>query len=209
MEEPGRELDVTSPFRELRCNTVLACNTPLVQIPFRLRCDSTQVRCPRCSSYARPCPPRACPSPWARHNIHATTVHVTTSTSPQPCPSGPPACSCHTQLPASRCALSECFDPGRSNLLENDHKDAHHESPEPLRSARHAALVVLECNALTSTESAADAAAQLALITDSAADAAAQPAAALALAAAVTATGAHDASFEPSCWINPALVLQL
>jgi hypothetical protein len=107
-------------------------------------------------------------------------------------------------------ALSECFDPGRSNLLENDHKDAHHESPEPLRSARHAALVVHECSDATAfTLSAADAAAQLALITDSAADAAAQPAAALALAAAVTATGAHDASFEPSCWMNPALVLQL
>ena len=26
---------------------------------------------------------------------------------------------------------------------------------------------------------------------------------------AVTATGAHDASFKPSCWINPAVVLQL
>ena len=138
MEEPGRELDVTSPFRELRCNTVLACNTPLVQIPFRLRCDSTQVRCPRCSSYARPCPPRACPSPWARHNIHATTVHVTTSTSPQPCPSGPPACSpprsaspslrC-TQLPASRCALSECFDPCHHALRRLRPRRARHPPP--------------------------------------------------------------------------------
>ena len=33
--------------------------------------------------------------------------------------------------------------PGRSETLENDHKDAHHRSPEPLRSARLAALVVL------------------------------------------------------------------
>ena len=75
-------------------------------------------------------------------------------------------------------ALSECFDPGRSNLVENDHKDAHHESPEPLRSARHAALVVHDCSD-TSTAAAADAAAQ--------------PAAALALATALAAVDAAPA----------------
>eukprot|EP00964_Phaeocystis_antarctica_P096814 scaffold63054_cov60-Phaeocystis_antarctica.AAC.5 len=55
---------------------------------------------------------------------------------------GPSGCAalCTEQMPRPS---------GRSNPLENDRKDARHDPPEPLRSARLAALVIHECRAGT------------------------------------------------------------